>query len=288
VHFGAVPTLAFPASEIHSLEWRDGQPPRMDVNFMGLTGPLGVLPLYYTELIIARVREGDTGLRDFFDIFNHRMVSLFYQAWRKYRFSVGYESEERDQFSLELLSLIGLGTPGLQNRQAVPDDLFLFYAGLLTRRGRSATVLKQMLADYFDVEVEIEEFAGSWQKLDSESQTCLGDGTNESERLGFGAIAGDEVWQDESAVRIKLGPLTLGDYLEFLPGGSAHDALRAITRFFSGDELDFEVQLILKREEVPGCELGAEGEAAPRLGWVSWVKSRPFGHEATDTILRFQ
>lgn len=286
VHFGTPASLAFPASEIQAIEWPDDEPPHMTVNFMGMTGPSGILPLYYTEMVMSRVREGDTALRDFLDIFNHRMISLFYQAWRKYRLTAAYERSEEDRFSLQLLSLVGLGTPSLQNRQTISDELFLYYAGLFMRRGRSATALKQILADYFDVEVEIEEFAGAWQKLDSEMQTSLGEESGDSGRLGFGAVAGDEVWQDESTVRIKIGPLRLQQYLEFLPGGGAHAALGAMTRFFSGDELDFELQLILQRDEVPGCELGAEGQSAPRLGWVTWMKSTPLGHEVADTILR--
>ena len=89
VRFASHASLPFPASEIQALERREGKPPLMTVNFMGLTGPQGVLPLYYTELIVQRIRNRDTAMRDFFDLlFNHRMISLFYQAWEKYRFMV--------------------------------------------------------------------------------------------------------------------------------------------------------------------------------------------------------
>jgi type VI secretion system protein ImpH len=284
-HFGVPGSLGFPASEIQAITWTEDEPPEMTVNFMGLTGPMGVLPLYYTELIASRLREGDRVLKDFLDIFNHRLISLFYRAWAKHRFSVAYEEEDTDRFSLQLLGLIGLGTAGLQGRQAVLDDLFIYYAGLLMGHSHSAAALKQILADYFDVTVEIEEFAGSWYKLDSRMQSCLDEAGGDSGRLGFGVVAGDEVWQDESTVRIKVGPLSLEKYLDFLPGGGAYKALVALTRFFSGDELDFELQLILKRDEVPACALGAEGQAGPRLGWVTWIKSLPFGQEAR-TILR--
>jgi type VI secretion system protein ImpH len=280
--------LTFPASEIQSLTLTDDGPAEMIVNFMGLTGPSGMLPLYYTELLQTRVREGDTSLQDFLDIFNHRLISLFYRAWEKYRFTVSYEKQkaERDRFSLQLLSLIGLGTPGLQNRHQISDDSFIYYAGLLMGHARSATILKQVIADYFEVNVEIQEFAGSWYSLAAHQQTRLDEVADDSVKLGFGAIAGDEVWQDESAVRIKVGPLCLTRYLEFLPGRPAYQALQIWTRFFSGDELDFELQLVLKKDEVPGCELGADGQAAPRLGWMTWVKSLPFRNDATDTILR--
>ena len=148
VHFGAHPSVSFPPSQLHSLTLKEGEPARMTVNFMGLTGPLGVLPHYYTELVIVRERAKDGALRDFYDIFNHRMIALFFQAWQKYRFTVAYERGELDRFSHHLLDLIGLGTEGLQNRQAVLDESLIYYAGLLAQWPRSASALRQVLTDY--------------------------------------------------------------------------------------------------------------------------------------------
>src|SRR5689334_2788636 len=113
---------AFPASQIQSIQWTAESTPTLVINFMGLTGPMGVMPLYYSELIFERVRAKDRAFHAFLDIFNHRMVSLFYAAWEKYRFQVAYERGERDRFSQYLLDLIGLGTRGLHDRQAIPDD----------------------------------------------------------------------------------------------------------------------------------------------------------------------
>ncbi len=284
--FAVHASLSFPASQIQALERRPDAPARMEVNFMGLTGPCGVLPQPYTELVINRVRERDTALRDFLDLFNHRMISLFYQAWEKYRFTVAYERGERDRFSVLLLHLIGLGTAKLQNRQAVRDDALLFYAGLLAQHPHSAIGLEQILEDFFEVPVRIEQFAGGWYRLEPTVQSWLLESDRENEQLAVGTVLGDEVWEPQARVRIRLGPLTLDQYLEFLPTGSAFEPLRALVRFFAGDELDFEVQLILKREEVPFCELGAETKQAPRLGWVSWTKWSPMTRDPEETILR--
>ena len=279
-------SLAFPASAIQALNWPEGEPPKMVVNFMGMTGPSGVLPLYYTELVCERLRARDSTLRDFLDMFNHRMISLFYQAWEKYRFMVAYERGERDRFTRHLLALIGLGTPGLQERQAVADDALLYYSGLLSRKARPAAALRAMLSDYFDVPVEIIQFVGAWRRLGADAQCSMQDARHESERLGIGAVVGDEIWDQQSRVRIRLGPLSLSQYLDFLPNGTAYEPLRALTRFFANDEFDFEVQLALKQEEVPRCELGAEGESAPQLGWVTWLKSAPLAANPADTILQ--
>ena len=285
VHFGAHPSITFPPSQLYSLTRQRGEPARMTVNFMGLFGPLGVLPQYYTELVMHRVRSKDYALRDFLDIFNHRLISLFFQAWQKYRFTVAYERGERDRFSHHLLDLIGLGTEGLQDRQSVSDDSLIFYAGLLAQWPRSASALRQVLADYFEVPVEIEQFAGGWFKLDRETQCCFEEGITDSEQLGVGAVVGDEIWDQQSSVRVVLGPLTLTQYLDFLPNGTAFEPLHGLLGFFAGAEFDFEVQLILKREEVPLCELGAETGPAPQLGWVTWMKSKPFVRDPGDTVL---
>src|SRR5437868_13747273 len=49
IRFSARQSLAFPASEVHAIEFRKDRPAGMAVNFMGLTGPQGALPLCYTE-----------------------------------------------------------------------------------------------------------------------------------------------------------------------------------------------------------------------------------------------
>jgi type VI secretion system protein ImpH len=282
VRFAAHPDASFPASEIQSLD-RSRTPPLMRVNIMGLTGPLGVLPLPYTSLVRERLREKESSMRDFFDIFNHRMISLFCLAFEKYRFSIPYERGERDRFSYHVLALIGLGSPGLQDRQDVPDDSLLFYSGLLSLHARSAVALRQMLIDYYNVPIEIEQFVGVWRPVETDSQCSFSDENNYSERLGFGAIVGDEIWDQQSRVRICLGPLTLQQYVDFLPGGEAHRRARALTSFYAGGEYDMELQLILKRDEVPPCELSA-GEG-PQLGWTSWVKNGDFRRDPGETIL---
>ncbi|HXJ04184.1 MAG TPA: type VI secretion system baseplate subunit TssG [Candidatus Acidoferrum sp.] len=281
---GAYPSLSFPASEIQSIDWPEGKPPSLAVNFMGVTGPQGPLPHFYTTLILARLRSGDKTLRDFLDLFHHRMLSFFYQAWEKYRFAISYERGERDRFSHHLLDLIGLGTAGLQERLAVPDDAFLFFAGILGQRPHSAHALELLLNDYFEVPVAVIQLVGGWFRLDDTTECCIGERSTPSEQLGLGAVVGDEVWNQQARARIRIGPLALEDYLDFLPNGSAFEPLRALLRFWTNEEIDFEVQLILEREEVPRCQLGGDGDAAPQLGWVTWMKSTPMDRHPEETI----
>jgi type VI secretion system protein ImpH len=287
VRFATRQALTFPASEVHALEFLGDKPASMTVNFMGLTGPQGVLPLCYTEFVMERSQRRDTAAADFFDIFNHRIVSLFYQAWEKYRFTVSYERGEKDRLSQNLADMIGLGTAGLQRRLEpdVVDESLFYYTGLLAQTPHSAVGLEQILGDYFQVPVAVDQFAGRWYRLDKSNQTSFTGNNTLFEALGLGAVVGDEVWDQQSLARIRLGPLALDQYLDFLPGGAAHKSLCSLVKIYSGEQLDFEAQLVLKRDDVPACELGKETNAAPQLGWVTWMKSVPLGRDPGDAII---
>ena len=284
VHFVTNPDTVFPASEIHSLQLGGGGPARLAVNFMGLTGHEGVLPYSYSLLVSERLRARDATLRDFFDLFHHRMISLFYRAWEKYRFGVAHERDRRDIVTQHLKDLVGIGAGQLQERLAISDDVLLFYAGLLAPQQRSAAALEQLVGDYFGVRVEVEQFVGGWYPLSAATQCAVGEDDDASEQLGWGAVAGDEVWDPQARVRLRLGPLTRRQYDQFLPNGSAFEPLQTLTRFFCGDQLDFEVQLQLARDEVPGCALGIDGPGSP-LGWCTWMRSQEFARDPDDTIL---
>ncbi len=287
VRFRVTNSLAFPASQIQELAWEESAQPEMKVNFMGLTGPLGVLPYAYTELILQRLRDKDEALEAFLDIFNHRIISFFYRAWEKYRFPVSYGMGAADLFTHHLLDLIGLGTQGFENREGIDEQALLHFVGLFAMQARSATALEQILTSYFDVPAEVVQFAGVWYPIDKKTQCCMDDQTTESVQLGCGAIVGDELWTEQSRIRIKLGPMRLERYQDFLPDGSAFAPLKAIVRFFTNDELDCDLQLILQREEAPNCQIG-DDEETPQLGWTTWLKSVPLSRDPEDTILELQ
>lgn len=285
VRFTANPRMGFPASEIQQLKLEGQAPAEMIVNFMGLTGPMGVLPHVYSELVLERLRARDTSLASFFEIFDHRAISLFYRAWERNRFHVNYGAGARDMFSRYLLDLLGLGTNGLLHRQEVEDEALFPFISLIAMQSRSAQALEQVLAAYFEVPVEVQEFSGAWYSIDESTQCVMDEQETMSSQMGIGAVVGDAVWDCQSRVRIRIGPLPIETYREFLPEGSAHRALRGITRFFSNDCLDFELQLVLDRSQVPTIELDFDRGSPARLGWTSWAKTAPMGADPDDTIL---
>lgn len=285
VHFRVNPRLGFPASEIQEIRFSEAGPAEMLVNFMGVTGPLGVLPYPYSELVIERLHAKDRSLASFLDIFNDRAISLFFRAWLRARLHVSYGAGARDFLTQHLRDLLGLGTTGLSERQQVEDEALMPFVSLLAMQPRSATALEQVLTEYFQVPIEVEQFTGAWYPIDRAMQCEMDEDDSMSTQVGCGAVVGDAVWDRQGRTRIRIGPLSLERYLEFLPEGSAYPSLRAITRFFSNDCVDFEVQLILDRNDVPAIELDADAEQSARLGWVSWARTKPFDANAQDTIL---
>lgn len=290
VHFGVNASLAFPPGEIHTLEDGGDGPAEMVVNFMGAVGPQGVLPHDYTRLVALRRREKDGATGDFLDLFHHRILSLFYRAWRRYRFELDWEDRKRadappeDRFTRHLLDLVGID-PGVWNSEAGLDgDTLAGYAGLFGQQQRSAVALEQLIADHFEVSAEVEQFLGGWYRLGVDDQCAVGEEAMSS-RLGGGAVVGDEVWDQQARVRIRLGPMDRRRFDAFLPSGDAHERLRALVRLFSHDQYEVEVQLVLREEEVPGFVLGDDDVSQP-LGWCTWVRTKEFGRHADDTILQ--
>lgn len=285
VRFRSNPALQFPPSQIASLEWDDANQPRMSVNFFGVMGHSGVLPLAFSEYINERLRARDTTLQSFLDIFNHRALSFFYQAWEKYRFPVRYERDRKDRVTHYLRDFIGIGTEGLQDRQKVRDESLIFYTGLLSLQPRSADALKGVLEDFFEVRVEVEQFVGAWYSLSKPDQCEIGNEQPFSSQLGLGAVAGDEMWNVQSRARLVIGPMPLKRYIDFLPGGPANKPLRSILLFFSNREISYEAQLVLERKEVPRIQLGAPNGEPVMLSWTTWINNAPFSRDPADAVI---
>ena len=288
VRFRSRVTLDFPASEIHEFRPRNdetdvGAPYEMLVNFMGLVGVSGVLPRAYSDLVLDRIRYRDTALWSFLDIFTHRSVSLFYKAWAKYRFPIGYE-RGNDDFTSSLMDLVGLGTGDLRGHMSLAngDESLLPYAGLITQKPHSVNAVENVLSDYFSTTARVDQFFGQWLKLSEQDTVSLG---KRNHVLGRTAIAGSSIWDHQSKFRLRLGPLTLEQFQAFLPNGSAHSALGSILRFMVGLEFDFDVQLILMRTQVPASILTTRAKRRPMLGWTSFLKTTPVQEDDEQLVL---
>ena len=282
IRFCQEPSLCFPPSTLQKLEFgKEGRPPRLFVNFMGLTGPNGPMPLQFTAHAHERQLAGDRTIARFLDVFHHRIVSLFYRAWASGQQAVNFERGGDDRFGVYIGSLFGIGSPFFRNRDAVPDVAKLHYSGRLVCQTKHAEGLEQLLQDYFRIEVDVEEFVGQWIEIPPDCCCRLGE-SPKTGSLGMTAIVGSRMWSCQEKFRLRFGAMGLADYERMLPGANSLRRLIAWVRNYLGEELSWDVQLVLKKEEVPKIKMGTFG----RLGWTTWLGSKPFEHDADDLVLR--
>ncbi|HUW18307.1 MAG TPA: type VI secretion system baseplate subunit TssG [Sedimentisphaerales bacterium] len=276
-------SLAFPPSALQAYSaLGEGHPARLTVNFFGLLGTNGPLPLPITEYVYDRLHNHkDRTLASFLDVFNHRMISLFYRAWACNQQTVSHDRKEEDRFAVYIGGFFGIGTESFRDRDAVPDVAKLHYSGRLVCQTRNAEGLREILEDYFGINAQIAEFVGQWLDLPQEYWCRMGQSA-ENGKLGQTVVIGSRFWECQQKFRIKFGPMNFADYQRLLPGGDSIRRLIAWVKNYVADELKWELQLILRAEQVPRIRLGKLGQ----LGWSTWLSSKRFEKDADDLVLR--
>ncbi len=273
LRLGQEPELDFAPAALMSFkaDAGGGKPPRLGTRFFGLFGPMGPLPLHLTEYARDRQRNhADPTLVRFADIFHHRALLLFYRAWAHSQPAVHADRPNDDQFSKWVSALFGQAPAALRHADAVPDTAKRFAAGHLARPTRNPESIAKVLRQYFKVPVRVESYVGHWMHLRAEDRSRLGRaGGGRSARLGVSAVAGAKVWDRQYKMRLHLGPLTLAQYEQFLPGRRSLVELRDWMRQLLGFDMLWDLQLVLKGNEVPELRLGHGASAA--LGRSSWL-----------------
>jgi len=283
VRFRSQMDANFPGADIHAVTLGSARDPfaEMVVEFLGLAGAHGPLPAVYTEQML---RRGDSALRDFLNIFNHRLIVLVYHIHEMHHPELTHQAPDQGLAANHIFAMFGWGRDpdsAIRNRLAFPDRALLNYSGLLAQRPRSAVGLQILMGDYFQVPVAVEEFCGAWFDLSADQWTRMGtSGSGANQALGNGAILGKRVWDQNAGVTIRLGPLDLKTFKKFLPGGAAYKALGDLARVYLGDEIDCSFKLELRDDQIPWTELHRAANSSVALGRLSWLHSGRSGDSA--------
>lgn len=266
IRYRAMPSLAFPASDVDSYEWLEGGAQdflELTVTFMGLYGPASPLPAYYTERVIQN-GEADHPSRDLMDLFNHRLISLLQRCWNKYRYFVQYEDGGRDQYSRWLLSLMGMDLATLQVNSRLRWHRLLPFAGVISNLGSSADRLIAVVKYYFGIKMAWIE---PWVERNFvvPDHQCNRMGLMNS-AMGDDLILGDEIRDCSGKFNLHLERLSPQQHENFLPDGTLFHELVELIRFTLQDPLDFDLYLTLEPQQ--GSEDSQMQKAQQRLGWT--------------------
>lgn len=282
VRFCQIPELIFHATSVNHFTPPNAEgAARLYVNFFGLMGANAPMPTHLTEYTRDRLRNGgDATLTRFMDVFHHRFLALFYRAKAMTEPTISLDRNDNDRFSNYLGSFFGIGSPALRDRDAVSDFAKLHFTGLLTNKTRPASGLVTILREYFKLPIQLEQFVGHWMHLPIEARSALG-ALDGGAILGISTVLGERVWDSQNKFRLIIGPIGYTDYCRMLPGGDSMQRLVAWVRNYVGDALEWDVQLILKKEEIPPLELGG----GTRLGLSTWLASKKHPKNADQLMI---
>lgn len=276
IRLGQEPALTFAPANLSGFTQGAYGPPRLSCRFLGLFGPQGALPTHLTELARERLRNhGDPSLTRFADLFHHRLLSAFYKAWRQAQPAASYDRPESDRFAMVLDSLTGV-LPG----DSLPAVAKRYFAGHLVGRTRPAGGLEALLSEYFGIPVELQAFHARWMTLPADQRSVLGSGNGaggaggiggahcaNGNVLGHSLVLGKRVWDAQHHFLLRLGPMSMPQYVGLLPGADGARQLRDWVRLYTDRQFSWRARLVLRRENVPPLQLGRHC----RLGWTSWL-----------------
>ncbi len=285
VRFRVLPGFSFPASDITAINNATAKGrPEVVVNFMGLVGPKGVLPDWYNAHALERANHKDHAFTDFLDIFHHRLISLFYRAWKKYRLAENFRADGDDRLSRCLADLVGLDT-GLRNS----DPFFfqstrrrlIFFAGLVARGVPTAAAIEAVVSHAVGATARVEQFVPRMLQVHEHDRTCLG--KKNSTLLGD-ALCGGRIRDTSSFFIVRLGPLSWDKYLAFQPKSRNLALVQRLIAWLAGLEYEFEIHLILKGSQIPGLCLGGR-LGAPVLGRTVLLRKKEIPYQR-DIVLK--
>jgi type VI secretion system protein ImpH len=290
-------STVFPAADVHRITRRPnasdspsrlgsatGETVDVTVTFMGLYGVNAPLPSYFVEQVV-RAPDDSEALRGFLDIFNHRIYSLFYRSWKKYRPLLVADrlsrrtapqsgdspapsspGSAREPLHLRVFrSLAGLGIhrpPAGADDDSAGDPAtdpghlhWAAFAGRLSGHVRNREGLEVILAQTLGVRVRVLENVGRWARI--RSRPTMGSRSERPMQVGRGSVVGGRLFDVAGKFRIVLGPLDLATYQSLRPGGEQARLLQSVVALYLTDPLDFDVELQLDPSELAPAALGA-------------------------------
>ncbi len=240
---------------------------RLSVNFMGLAGVQGALPIPVTELLLARKRKGDFVLQDFLDIFHNRLLHLLHNVARHQHVVFNTVRPHETMLGKTFLGVAGLGEEAVRNRMAIPDQALPFSAGILWQQPRSKEGLRQIIENYLSIPSKISSPIGRWVTITSDQQSRIGTKKHQLNVLGDTAVLGNRAWQQDYYVDVILGEMNRTMYERLIPTGHAFAHVRDLCHLYVRQRCSVRVKLNLCAQDRTQMKLN--GKSA--LGWTSFV-----------------
>lgn len=265
------PSLGFADSTLSALEFRYNRP-QLRGYWMGLTGPMGPLPIHLTEFAYYERKYAKARpFGDWLDIISGRMLQLYYRAWAESQPTASADRPKDDRFAYWLGALSG-AFDGAKGNSAFFDRARSHYAALFSG-SRSAIALQDGLSHLLGQPVRVVEYIPKWRDFEPEDRSVLG---RSFASLSSDAVLGRRVYSAADAFRVIIRANDIEAYRSLLPGGERYAVAAEAIEAFKPTHLEWDITVELDDAEAPPAKL----DGFSRLGWMAWVKRPGAGRGA--------
>jgi type VI secretion system ImpH/TssG family protein len=262
------PSLGFPASTLASIAVQDGRA-KVRGYYLGLTGPMGALPLHLSEIAFQEERFGRRrSFGAFLDLISGRMLQFFFRAWADSQPVSHADRPKEDRFAGYVAALSG-AMEGVPEDAVWPARARLHYAALFASR-RSAGAVEDALRHLLGASVRVTPFEPRWREIEAGDRSRLG-AAGGFAQLGGDAVLGAHIYTVADAFKVTVRAASLADYASLLPDGRKFAMAAEALEAFAPSHLEWELELEIACEDVRPAQL--DGSAA--LGWTGWLGATP-------------
>ncbi|QLE97095.1 type VI secretion system baseplate subunit TssG [Neptunomonas phycophila] len=292
--FAVIQSAAFPGSactKIDRVDHGEFTQSKLHIACFGLTGPSGVMPIHYTELLSSRARQKDTALKTLLDGFNARSVSFLYRAWQKNRLPIMQEHLTRatvnrqvDPAKAMLKAYVGLAEGDKEKSiKTDTESLALYFSGYYSKRPRNAAGLSKIISRVLGCQVTLQQFYGRWFDLEPEQRNTIG---CKNATLGKDFVIGSSVFEGSCSIRIQTAPVSLADFKSLQPGQPKFLILKELINLYVGQDYLIDLQVVLKGVEKPPFILANDTtlQDSLRLGEGLWLSAASNHQNVADAI----
>ena len=276
------PKINFPVGDIEQLIIleEDGREVfQFLVNFLGLQGSSGPLPGSVLDEI-AEEHNNNPIQSIYLDFFNHHLITVFHQIWRKYKYYIKFNSNFYDNYSRNIMNLLGVSRDFIKFTHLNWHKIF-YHLGIIQSGIRTKEALTSIIQHYFDLhDISLEEHVRKIVEVEVEQKNQVG---IKNVMLGENFILGDKVESFSNKFRVNINNLNLDEFHQFLPNTKKYRQLQELIRFLLKDPLPYDVLLGLHPDTKSTFILGKDNSSF--LGWTTLININSGKSQSLNQII---
>lgn len=276
------PKINFPVGDIEQLIIleEDGREVfQFLVNFLGLQGSSGPLPGSVLDEI-AEEHNNNPIQSIYLDFFNHHLITVFHQIWRKYKYYIKFNPNFSDNYSRNIMNLLGVSRDFIEFTHLNWYKIF-YHLGIIQSGIRTKEALTSIIQHYFDLhDISLEEHVRKIVEVEAEQKNQVG---IKNVMLGENFILGDKIESFSNKFRVNINNLKLDEFHQFLPNTKKYRHLQELIRFLLKDPLPYDVLLGLHPDTKSTFILGKDNSSF--LGWTTLININSGKSQSLNQII---